>query len=339
MGAAVESLEDYLGARLGYAGPARVRERRLASQGMSDQTIVLRLAGDGGERDDLVVRRYQADGLLREANDPIRHYLVLHALQGTAVPVPRVRWYEPDAAILGGPFFVMDEVPGQVPIPWSPEGRAFLEQAGRGPIGDAFIAVLAAIHAVDWRASDLADLPAPDAGRDFAHAKLSELEDAVRSHRREPEPILEDALARLRSTVPAAVATTLVHGDYRTGNLVYDGDRIAAVLDWEFACLGDPVLDLAWVCAPSNRTGSELVCFLLEPERFLGGYAERAGWRPSAESLRFWVLYHQVRHTAIWLSAASAYASGRSTDIRLARMSYSLPRMRRMVADLLGGYA
>lgn len=331
------TLEEHLGSRLGYAGPAEIRERRMASQGLSDQTIVLHVAGGGGERDNLVVRCYQASGLLREQTDPIRHYQVLLALQDTAIPVPRVRWFESDPTLLGGPFFVMDEVPGWVPVPWSPEGRAFLAAAGRGPIGGQFIAILAALHAVEWRTTELMGLPAPAPGVAFAGAKVSELTDSVHAHQQEPEPILEDALGWMRAHLPAASATTLVHGDYRTGNLVYEGDRIAAVLDWEFACLGDPVLDLGWVCAASNRTDSDLVCYLMPRERFLDGYAARSGWRPADESLRFWEIYHQVRHTAIWLSSAKAYAEGLTTDIRLARMAYALPGMRRMVAELLEG--
>lgn len=334
-----ETLEDYLGARLGYPGPARVRERRLASQGLSDQTIILRLTGDGGREDDLVVRCYRAAGLLREQTDPLRHYQVLRALGPTDVPVPRVRWFDDDASIFGGPFFVMDLVSGHVPVPWSPEGRRFLEKAGGGRIGEAFIDILASIHRLGADTPGLGDLPAPAPGTSFAAASLAELEHVVRIHQMESEPILEDALGWMRANVPAAETTTLVHGDYRTGNLIYEEDRIAAVLDWEFACLGDPVLDLAWVCALSNRTDSDLVCYLLPRERFLDGYAERTGRRPSDHSLRFWELYHQVRHTAIWLSSARAYATGAATDIRLGRMAYALPSMRSMVADLLGGYA
>lgn len=331
-------LEDYLGERLGYGGPARIRERRFASQGLSDQTIVLRVTGDAGRHDDLVVRCYQAAGLLREQTDPTRHYEVLRAVGATDVPVPRTRWFDDDASIFGGPFFVMDLVAGHVPVPWSPEGRAFLEEAGRGLIGEAFIDILVSIHGLGASTPGLTSLAAPAPGTDFAAAKLAELEQLVHTHQMEPEPILEDALGWMRTHVPTAHATTLVHGDYRTGNLIYDGDRIAGVLDWEFACLGDPVLDLAWVCALSNRTESDLVCYLMPRERFLDGYAERTGRRPSEESLHFWELYHQVRHTAIWLSSAQAYAAGAATDIRLGRMAYALPGMRSMVATLLGGY-
>ncbi len=282
----------------------------------------------------MVVRRYRNDGLLREETDPSRHFQVLAALWGSDVPVPRALWYEDDESILGGPFFVMERVPGTVPIPWSPEGRSFLAEAGRGAIGRQFVEILAAIHTVDWERR-LDFLPAPAPGRDFAETSVMRLAAIIEAHKQVPDPILVDALGFLRAHAPEAQRLTLVHGDYRTGNLVYDGDRIAAVLDWEFATVGDPLLDVAWVCARSNRMDSELVCFLLPRERFLDEYERASGIRPDPEALRFWELYHQVRHTAIWMTSASAFADGRTHDLRLARMAFTLPRMRRMVADLL----
>jgi len=320
----VSLLEAHLSSRLGYR--ARVRERRRAGQGLSDETLVLRVEGPDGQREQLVVRVRRPSGLLRSEGDPRAHYELLRALEHSAVPVPRARWYEADESVLGGPFFVMDAVPGSVPVPWSPEGRAFLARAGEGPIGDAFPAVLAAIHAVE----DAPARPAP--GLDW-------LAGLVEEHRSGPEPILTDALFWLREHVPAPVEAVLVHGDYRTGNLIYDGDRIAAVLDWEFACLGDPAIDLAWVCAASNRMGSELVCQLLPRERFLARYAVASGRVTDEARLHFWELFHQVRHAAIWLSSTAAYAAGRTRDLRLARMAYALPTMRRLVANLLEGYA
>jgi aminoglycoside phosphotransferase (APT) family kinase protein len=320
----VNDLEAYLSGRLGYR--VRLRERRVAAQGLSDQTLVLRAEGAGGQRDDLVVRVRRPGGLLRSESDPRAHYELLRALGDTEVPVPRVRWYEEDDGVLGGPFFVMDEVPGHVPVPWSPDGRAFLAHAGEGPIGEAFPAVLAAIHSVKG-------VPAREAhGIEWLAALVDE-------YRSVPEPILTDALLWLRDHVPEPAEPVLVHGDYRTGNLIYDGDRIAAVLDWEFACVGDPAIDLAWVCAASNRMGSELVCQLLPRERFLTRYAVASGRVVDEARLRFWELFHQVRHTAIWLSSTAAYAAGRTRDLRLARMAYTLPTMRRLVANLLGGYA
>jgi aminoglycoside phosphotransferase (APT) family kinase protein len=329
------AIEDYFGQRLAGHRPVRLLAWRIASQGYSDQTIFAAFADDGGQRHNLVVRRYQSGGPLREATDPSRHYETLRALQGSGIPVPRVRWYEPDASLLGDPFFVMDEVEGFVPVPWSPEGRRFLESAGRGPIGRQFVEILARIHALDWRDGSFGFLAEPPGGRGFALGRVATLQGLIDRYKLEPEPILEDALGWMRLNAPEPAAISLVHGDYRTGNMIYGEDRIAAVLDWEFSTLGDPLLDVAWVCARSNRMDSELVSFLMPRDEFLGRYARTAGWEPSPAAVHFWEVYLQVWHTALWLSGAAQYAEGRSGDLRLARMGYTLPVMRRMVADLL----
>lgn len=328
-----QAYTDYLVGRLGASRSARIVEWQLAAQGLSDETRFVTVA-DGDRRTNLVIRLYRSDGLLRGDTDPLRHFQVLAALGDSEIPVPAVLWYEDDESILDGPFFVMERVPGTVPIPWSPEGRTFLAEAGRGAIGRQFVEILAAIHRVDWSA-ELGFLPAPATGRDFAETSVRRLASTIEGHKLEPDPILVDALGYLRAHLPEADQLTLVHGDYRTGNLVYDDDGIAAVLDWEFATIGDPLLDVAWVCARSNRMDSELVCFLMHRERFLEAYEQASGIRPDAKKIHYWELYHQVRHTAIWMTAACAFTEGQAHDLRLARMAFTLPKMRRMIVDLL----
>jgi aminoglycoside phosphotransferase (APT) family kinase protein len=301
---------------------------------MSDETIFATI-GEGDGASELVLRRYRPDGVARELTDLERQYSLLRALAGTGIPVPEALWYEPDGGVLGSPFFVMRRAAGQVPVPWSPEGRAFLARAGDGPIGDQFVTVLAAIHAIDWRERGLDFLPRSAEPERFARDEVSRIAGLVRRYRQEPEPIFEDALGWLAANAPSVSRTTLVHGDYRTGNMIYDGERISAVLDWEFACVGDPMLDVAWVCARSNRMESDRVCYLMPRQSFLVRYEAATGWRCDEKSLRFWEIYHQVRNAVVWLTAADAWASGRTQDLRLARWSLTLPTMRRLVAELL----
>jgi aminoglycoside phosphotransferase (APT) family kinase protein len=326
-------LAVYFSRKLG--GVRRLTGWERATHGYSDETIFVTLESEAGEPLELVIRRHQPAGLLREETDPLRHYRVLAAFKDAGIPVPEVLWYEDEESVLGSPFFVMKRVPGAVHVPWSTEGRKLLAAAGSGPIGRQFVEILARIHLLDWKAQGFGFLDAPPPGTGFALERIAALERLIDRYEDEPEPILEDALGWMKANAPPATATTLVHGDYRTGNLIYDGDRIAAVLDWEFCSLGDPALDVAWVLARSNRMDSDLVCFILPRERFLDLYREQTGWDPDPATLHFWELYHQVRHTTIWLSGAAHYVEGRTRDLRLARMAYALPVMRQMVSDLL----
>lgn len=322
-------LEAWLGERVG--AKVTVDSLRLASQGMSDDTLFVAATADGGERHDLVVRRYR--GLVEEISDCERQFRVLRALADGDVPVAAVLWLEPDAEVLGGPFFVMERVAGEVPVPWSPEGREFLARAGRGPIGEQFVEILAAIHGLATDGRDLGFLA--DERPVDAEAHLDEMEAMVRRYRREPEPIVADALGWLRSHLPDCSEVTLVHGDYRTGNMIFADDRIVAVLDWEFTRLGDPMIDVAWVLARSNRMDSPLACYLLEPERFVEAYESLSDRAVDMAAVRFWELYHQVFNAMVWMSAEQAIGSERSDDLRLLRWSYTLPVMRSLVAEAL----
>jgi aminoglycoside phosphotransferase (APT) family kinase protein len=327
--------------RLGLGADARLAELRLASQGMSDETLFVTIESGVGERHELVVRRFRPDGVARELADVARQYRLLRALAGSGIPIAEALWHEPGDEPLGAPFFVMRRVVGMVPVPWSAEGRKFLAAAGDGAIGREFVEVLARIHATDWRARDLAFLPGSEDGRGFALREVERLADSVRRYREDPEPVFEDALGWLAAHAPETPSPTLVHGDYRTGNLIYrvagggEDDRIAAVLDWEFARIGDPFVDLGWVCARSNAMESDRVCYLLPREVFLERYARATGREIDESRLRFWEVFHQVRNGMIWLSAAEAWRSGRTKDLRLARWSLTLPTMRRMILELL----
>jgi aminoglycoside phosphotransferase (APT) family kinase protein len=329
-----ESVEAYFTARLERGG-LRLAGRWLASEGWSDETGFLTFHTDSGEELRVVVRRYRTAGVSRGETDPERHFRVLRAMSATGVPVPRVLWFDANSDLFDGPFFVMEAVAGFAPVPWSPEGRRYLAEAGSGPPGRQFVDILAAIHRVDWRSVGLADLGGAVTAAGFAADSVERLRGRLDAVEDEPEPILADGIGWLSAHLPERGAVTVVHGDYRTGNLLFTGDRISAVLDWEFACIGDPYYDLGWVCAPTNRTGSDLVCMLLPEADFLRRYADVTGSGIDGASLRFWVTYHQVQHAVRWLEGAAAFSAGTNTDLRLARAYYTLPSLRRMVADLL----
>jgi aminoglycoside phosphotransferase (APT) family kinase protein len=317
-----------------YGAELRLTGRRLAGEGLSDETGVLEFDGpDGAVR--LVVRRYRPGAVVRHEVEPARLHRLLVALGRTRIPVPEALWFDEDPTLFGDAYSVVRWVPGTAVVPWSPPGRRFLAEAGTGPVGELFCKVLADIHAVDWRTAGVRFLGVPSPGTGFAESKVEGLAAYLRRVRMEPEPILTDGIGWLRANLPDAPRTSLLHGDYRTGNMLFDGPRITAVLDWEFATLGDPGYDLGWVCSPSNRMGTDLVCMLLPEEAFLSRYERYSGHRVEATSLRFWVTFHQVRHAVMWLEAGRTFADGATDDLRLARMHLTMPTMRKMVADLL----
>ncbi|PXY27866.1 phosphotransferase family protein [Prauserella muralis] len=330
--ASVGLVEERFGERLGTQ--VRLIERWLAGEGLSDETGVLVLRKGNGDEIRVVVRLFRPGSVARHEVEPERLHRLLVALAKTGIPVPDPLWFDRSDELFGHAYSVVRWMPGTAVVPWSPDGRRFLATVGTGPVGERFCEVLADIHAVDWRACGLDFLGEPPGG-EFAKIKVDDLEEYLRRVRFEPEPILADGIGWLRANAPCSDRVTLLHGDYRTGNMLFDGSRISAVIDWEFAALGDPGYDLGWVCAPSNRMGSDLACMLLPEKTFLERYEHHSGVPVDMATLRFWITYHQVRHAVMWLEAGRSFQQGGTDDLRLARMYYTMPTMRRMVADLL----
>lgn len=316
-----------LGAYLG--GDATVTDARLAGEGMSDATLLVDLS-DGRE---LVVRVHrEAVGGTGEES-PERHFAVLRALHDVdGVPSPRALLLEPDPGPLGAPFMVTGRLPGCAVVPWSREGRAFLTETGAGPAGDELLAILVAIHAVD---PATAGLDVPDPGTGAAARCVADLRAALERDASGPEPVLADALGWMEAHLPECARPTLVHGDYRAGNLLFDGGHISGVLDWEFAHAGDPTRDLAWLMAASNRVAGDMACDMLPMDDVVARYEAAGGRSTDPAALTFWDLFMLVENAAIWVRTTAAWRRGEIDDVRVARWSYTLARTRGMIFDAL----
>jgi aminoglycoside phosphotransferase (APT) family kinase protein len=233
---------------------------------------------------------------------------------------------------------VARRISGTVVVPWSAHGRAFLREAGTGSRGESFVATLAAIHGCEWQGSELELLVGEGADPvDDAAVRIGALREAVERYQLEPEPVLVDALCWLEHNRPAPRPAALVHGDYRTGNVVFGADRVNGVLDWEFARIGDPASDLGWLLGPTNRLDSDLAAYILPRRRVLELYERHAGWAPGEGSLHFWEVLNLVFNTCLWMSGGFNYEAGATADLRLARWSYTLPKMRRLLLDAVEG--
>jgi aminoglycoside phosphotransferase (APT) family kinase protein len=338
------ALTDHFRSRLPEIQDLSIAGLERSSQGWSDETLVLSVHGRAGGEPvarGFALRCYKSGGLLRSQTDLRRQYRVLECLGSTPIPSPRVYWFEADPTILGGPFFVMERIDGYAPQPWSPDGQRFMtELRADAAAQEEFVHILAEIHRLDWRAAGLGFLGEPAPGAAFALGEAAKLEQLLDEYRLEPEPILRDAVGWLHRHAPPAEQFCLIHGDYRTGNLIYADHETKAVVDWEFASIGDPHFDLAWVCARANRMDSPYVCYLMEQEAFLDRYADLTGWAVDAGRLHYYEVLLHLRHAAIFFTAGHAYVRGQTEDLRMARAAAMLPLLREMVAELLEyGYA
>lgn len=189
-----------------------------------------------------VLRRPPLGAVLESAHDVGREHRVLAALWPTDVPVPRVRGLCTDSAVNGAPFYVMDFVVGQV-LHDSSAGRT-VPLAARHALGLALVEVLARIHAVDLDAVGLASFARREG---YIERQLRRWNRQYQAVRVRELPALTRAGELLEASIPPQRESTLVHGDYRLGNCIVEGERIAAVLDWELCTLGDPLADLGYL--------------------------------------------------------------------------------------------
>lgn len=274
----------------------------------------------------LCLRRDPGNALLRHLSDLEQQFRVLQCLERTALPAPKPFWFERDPEILDAPFLVMEKVKGVCPSPWGREGRAFYgAAAARGCLPQSFTETLATLHTLDWRAAGLEFLGVPSAGADFARREIAKWKELIAVSEHAPEPILTDLVCWLEANVPHTHRVTLVHGAYRTGNLLIEDDRVSAVLDWELQVLGDPMYDVAYVLSDLNREGTPLLSNLVDREAFFRGYESRTGFTIDEAACRYYDALYAMRSVAFWMSASGLYASGRSNDLRLARTAWSVP--------------
>jgi aminoglycoside phosphotransferase (APT) family kinase protein len=206
---------------------------------------------DGREqRQGFVVRLRPSGFPVFPAYDIAKQFHIQRALADTDVPTARMFWLEEDERFLGAPFYLMGRVDGRIP-PDSPtyhqDGwlKQELAPQERADLWWSGLEALAAIHRVDWRARGL-DLLRPDAPipLDF---QLDSYERMLRWAGGRPKPVLEQAFAWLRTHQPRDEEPEVISwGDARIGNMIFDGTRCAAVLDWEMAGIASPELDLAW---------------------------------------------------------------------------------------------
>ena len=286
----------------------------------------------------LVLRRQPAAGLL-EPYDLEPQVAALRAVHGH-LAVPAVRWFENDSSALGAPFYVMDFVDGDVPLPVLRNGRPPIEDpAEREALARDLTANLARLHRFDWSTSALARFEAPRGARSAAARQLECWRGYFERARPDASPMLVRAfrtLGQRLAELPEDGPVTVVHGDFRTGNFLREGSRVRAVLDWEMVHLGDPLEDVAWAACRLWRGQTNLAGLLVPPEDFYRLYEEAGGFCVDRRRLAFYDLLSGVKMAAIMLTGLRAYADRRTDDTRMLIFRHQLAGMNLIIGEALG---
>jgi aminoglycoside phosphotransferase (APT) family kinase protein len=307
-----------LAARLG-ATDVEVRDLRVPQEGRSGAMVSFSAAwrADGSRHERKLIARFPASFELFLEYDLMLEWQAMEALAATAVPVPPLLFHEPDPAVLGRPFYVMGHVDGRVPqMAPSYHVAGFmaeeLDEAQRAEAWFSGLAALAQLHALDSR-KGFAFLRRPHRGARGLDQYLDWVRDWydwMRSGR--TYPIVEAALDHLFANKPRDAPDCVLWGDARIGNVIVgDGNRVAALLDWEMAALGPAEVDLAWWVVMDNLLSEGLEASRLaglpdRPESI--AFYERVRGR-AVEHIDYYEIFAALRFALVLIRATERYRS------------------------------
>jgi aminoglycoside phosphotransferase (APT) family kinase protein len=285
----------------------RIEGMRRTSVGYSRENWVFDACwkADGQDRMGAFIARRDPTGSVLDTDRRVE-FAVLLALSNSHVPVPKVRWLDAQGTRLGRPSIIMDLADGVCD---------YLALNGKRPAGRRLAIAhqlcdrLADIHGLDWRAQGLGAV-LDDPGPRAPIVALDHWQSELRRVQLEPEPELELVLAWLRGHAPANPVTTLVHGDFKPGNVLMQGDDVTLVLDWETAHLGDPLEDIGWVTNPL-RAGEHRIAGLWEPAQYIERWCRRTGFTADATAIHWWNVLANLKQAITVLTGARSFVDGR----------------------------
>ncbi|MSR13579.1 MAG: phosphotransferase family protein [Gammaproteobacteria bacterium] len=291
----------------------------------------------------VVLRRPPLGHVLESAHDMGREFRVISALADSKVPVPHTYGLCSDLEVNGAPFFVMGLVDGKVPHDATLANELPLTE--RASLGVHVAEVLAALHLTDPDSVGLGDLGRKE---NYVARQLKRWSQQWEQTKTDDVPSMEDALRLLGERMPLQIGASIVHGDYRLGNMIVAHGKIQALLDWELCTLGDPLADLGYLLntwlMPDEVTGDvddrmpTTAGGFIAREQLMQRYATLTGFDLS--HINYYRAFSHWRIAAIRQGVYKRYlvgAMGASRDFDLAGYKTIIARKGALAVELLGG--
>jgi aminoglycoside phosphotransferase (APT) family kinase protein len=317
-----ERLFSYLSSHLPeISGPLIIKQY---PAGFSNLTYLIR-AGDR----ELVLRRPPIGANIKTAHDMGREYRILSHLYPVYKKVPRPLLFCDDESIVGAPFYVMERVNGIILRAKPPKDIELSPETMRG-LSQAFIENLAEIHEVDYEAAGLGDLGVPQG---YVKRQVEGWTKRYQNARTDDVASIEQLSEWLLQNLPPdSERSALIHNDYKYDNIVLSPDsltEVIAVLDWEMATIGDPLMDFGtslgyWVEKSDpeewQRYGFGLTSFpgSFTRNELLDHYRKRTG--RTIEDPVFYFAYGLLKIAGIVQQIYFRYQQGITRDPRFAQL-------------------
>jgi len=325
------ALGSWLAANVeGFTGPFTLTK---FASGQSNPTYRIRAASG-----DFVMRRKPFGQLLPSAHAVDREYRLLSALHPLGFPVPEPLALCSDPEVIGAIFYIMEMAKGR---PYADGALPDFDSATRRRMYVQLVETLADLHNIDPVAADLADFGRPG---NYFERQVARWTRQYRDSETDYVPEMERLIAFLPETLPEQSRTSIVHGDYRIDNVMFDGDgTLTAVLDWELATLGDPLADFSYLAMqwmmPADG-GAGLAGLDLEAlgipgfDEIVELYSTRSGV-PVGAKLDWYFAYNLFRLAGIVQGIKKRVLDGTASHAQAAEMAKRVP----MLAKAAWGFA
>ncbi len=315
---------------------------------------VLRALGGGSQNEltwierggaQMVMRRPPTSAVADRVEGIRREHRLARALAGSEVPHPRYLAGSDDADVLGMPFYVMEAIDGWSPVAggrW--ESPYDVDLAARHGIGLELARGAASMARLDWRARGLEGFGRPENFHDRQVDRWLAFPARIRCREL---PGLDAAAAWLRSHVPRHWEPGLMHGDYQMANVMFGHGlpaRLLAIIDWEMATIGDPLLDLGWVlvawgpeAADMQHAGFMQAEGLPSRDEMLAHYEKHSG--RSTESIDYYVVLARWKLGIVLEQSYSRLLQGAGVNPRVEFFGQLVPELIRKAASLAASIA
>ena len=302
------ALEEFIASELGDATAIRVTNLDTLAGGASREAFLFDVSWSGAEgsvAERCVLLRQPVSSVLESDESPTRftgsrrmpevEFRMLRCMEAAGVPVPHMLWVEPTGSVLDRPFSVARLIDGDA------DHTKLFDAPHRDQVLDQYVEILALVHTLDPAAVgvDFLGEPTPHTA---ASLQVEQFAEGARRQQLEDFPALSYLIRWLRKNLPTAARVSVVHGDFRLGNFMYDDTGILAMLDWEQTHLGDPVEELAFMYWP---------LWSLEPlvpiEEFVRRYEAASGITVEPQTLAFYRAFIELKMSVVLLTGIRSF--------------------------------
>jgi len=323
---------SFLEAKLGSRQPLEIRQ---FPSGFSNLTYLLQYGGR-----ELVLRRPPFGANVKSGHDMEREYRVLSLLKPVFGKVPEPIAYTDDLEILGAPFYLMQRVPGVILRGQTPQGLQASPETMR-KLSEMLVDTLVEIHAIDIEKTGLLQMGKPGG---YVQRQVEGWTKRYQAAQTDDVPDMERVAAWLAANRPPERYVSFIHNDFKYDNAVFNESltEITAILDWEMATVGDPLMDLGtslgyWIEAgdppvmrtfnlthlPGNLTRQEVV----------RRYAEKSG--RNVDNALFYFVFGSYKIGVIIQQIYARYRKGLTQDPRFAMLGEAMQACAQMAANAI----